>query len=330
MTGAAARPPWWRRARRAARSAALRLAARLVARLPLRAALALGALAGRLAWPLARRERPIMLANLALALPAATPRARRAVARASLVHLARGAAELLALERHGARLDAGVRFAPGAEELIRRAAARGRGVVVVAGHIGHWELTARGLARLVAPCAAVARRTRHPWLDRALERLRAQAGVETIWRDDPGAARRILRLLRRGGALGLLIDQDTRVQGVVVPFFGRPAFTPRAPADLALRFGAAVVVVTCRRLGARPGPCGAGHEISAAEVAFEPDPADREAEVTHITSEAVAIQERAIRENPAEWVWMHRRWRLEQPVSPQASAMPKSRELSEI
>ena len=81
-------------------------------------------------------------------------------------------------------------------------------------------------------------------------RFRAESGVGTFWRDDAATGRNMLKLFRQGGALGVLIDQDIKgVQSVFVPFFGRLAATPRAAADLALRFGAAVLVVTARGAG---------------------------------------------------------------------------------
>jgi KDO2-lipid IV(A) lauroyltransferase len=120
----------------------------------------------------------------------------------------------------------------------------------------------------------------------------------------------MIRCFKRNEILGILIDQDTSVQGVFVPFFGRPAFTPRAAADLALRFRAPVVVGTCRRRGPRAGD---GHEISAVEVACDPDAPDREAEAIRLTAACTAVLEAAIRRNPAEWVWMHERWKTAPP-----------------
>ncbi|WP_176065136.1 lysophospholipid acyltransferase family protein [Anaeromyxobacter diazotrophicus] len=318
--------PLRKRLRRGARSLALRVLAALLGRLPLRAALAVGALAGRLAWHLAPGTRRLMLAHLALAFPEKSEAERRAVARASLVHLGQVALEVAALRRYRDRLEAYVSIAPGGAELVERAMARGRGLVFVAGHIGNWELLAQRLSRLAQPNAVVAKRNADAWLNGAVERLRAEGGLETFWREDPATGRRLLRLFKRGGGLGILVDQDTKVQGVFAPFFGRPAFTPRAAADLALRFGATALVVTSHRRG--PGR-GAGHELEVVELPYDPAPPDREAEVLRFTAAALAIQEAAIRRHPAEWVWMHRRWKTEPPLKGSlASAVPKSRELS--
>ena len=298
--------PLHKRLKRAIRSALLRAAIRLFSRLKLGAALWLGALVGRVAWIFARETRRLALEHLALALPEVTEDERRRIAKASLVHLGQVAMEVVTLRRWGDRIADYVSFADGGEDLVRRALARGRGLIFVAGHIGNWELLARRLALVAQPNAVIARRNADPALNRLVAGLREAGGNATLWREDPGTGRELIKLFRRGGALGILIDQDTNVQGVFVPFFGRLAFTPRAVGDLALRFGAPVVVGTSRRRGPCPGD---GHELELVEVGYDPDPADREAEVVRITAACAALQESAIRKHPEEWVWMHRRWK---------------------
>jgi Kdo2-lipid IVA lauroyltransferase/acyltransferase len=320
--------PLHKRVKRRVRSALLRAAIRLLALLPLRPALAVGAALGRLAWWVAPRERRLMLAHLALAFPERSEEERRAIARASLVHLGMLAMELCAIRRSGRRIDEYVSFAPGSEEIVRRAMARGKGLIFVAGHIGNWELLANRLALVTQPNAVIAKRNADERLNELVARFRAEGGNKTLWRDDPGTGRELIRLFRQGGALGILIDQDTKVQGVFVPFFGRLAFTPRAVGDLALRFGATVVVGTSHRRGVHPGD---GHELEVVEVPYDPAPADREAEVVRLTSACAALQEEAIRRHPAEWVWMHERWKTQPPLGcAQANEVPKTQALSKI
>jgi KDO2-lipid IV(A) lauroyltransferase len=138
----------------------------------------------------------------------------------------------------------------------------------------------------------------------------------------------MIRCFKQGRVLGLLIDQDTRVQGVFVPFFGREAWTPRGAADLALRFKVPVLVGWTRRRGPAPGD---GHEVAIEEIPYEADPADREAEVLRLTAGCTARLEEAIRQNPAEWVWMHERWKTRpgsDAAPPQAKPMPETAALS--
>jgi KDO2-lipid IV(A) lauroyltransferase len=318
--------PLAKRARRAARSALLRALARLVSLLPLRAALALGTAAGRLAWPLARRTRRQMLDTLAVAFPDRSPPEREAIARRSLVHLAWLAAEVVTVRRWAAGLTGYVSFAGEGERILREILGRGRGMVYVTGHVGNWELMARRVAAAGIPNAVIAKAGHDPAVNALMGSLRAEGGVTTLWREDPGTGRAMIRTFKEGKALGLLIDQDTRVQGFFVPFFGRPAFTPRAAGDLALRFRAPVVVAWSRRRGDRPGD---GHEVCVVEVPYDAQAADREAESLRLTAACTALLEGAIRERPEEWVWMHQRWKRRPLPEGEASSVPKSRELSE-
>jgi KDO2-lipid IV(A) lauroyltransferase len=111
--------------------------------------------------------------------------------------------------------------------------------------------------------------------------------------------------LRGNAILGLLIDQDTKVQSVWVPFFGRLAKTPRAAADLALRTGA----VPMLGFATRVGPC--RYRISMHDVALPEG--DAEDAVVALTAALTAGIEAQIRTAPEQWVWLHRRWRSPPP-----------------
>ncbi len=319
--------PLRKRVKRRVRSALVRAAIRLLSFLPLGPALALGELAGWIGWRLAGGTRRLAQAQLALAFPEKPESDRAAIARAMFLHLGKAAMELAAIRSYDADLEGYVALDP--PNLLADVMARGKGMVFVTGHVGNWELLARRIARAGVPNAVIAKAGNDPKLNELAERFRASGGVTTLWREDLNTGRAIIRTFRQGHALGILIDQDTNVQGVFVPFFGRPAYTPRAAADLALRFGAPMVVGTARRRGTGRR---AGHVVEVREIRYDPSPADREAEVVRMTSSCSAALEAAIRRNPAEWVWMHPRWKTkppgEPPESPQAKVMPKSTELS--
>ncbi len=301
----------WKRVRRAARAAVIRGFIRALMLLPLPVATAIGVALGRAGWFLSSRLRRDMRATLSIAFPERSAAERDAIARASLVNLGRVGAEVITMRQWAARLDEVVEATPEAVATLERARARGKGVILVLGHIGNWELTSR-LSRYVQPNAAIAKRTWHRSLDALIERFRGENGVGTFWRDDAATARGMLRLFKQGGTLGILIDQDIAdVQSVFVPFFGRLAATPRAAADLALRVGAAVLVVTCHRRGPRARD---GHRLEVEEVPVRADATDREAEVVRLTAACAAVQERAIRRHPDEWVWMHQRWKTRPPA----------------
>jgi len=301
------------RLRRGARSLALRGLIRLFAALPLRVCMAVGSAVAWLAWPLARSTRAEMRASLSVAFPEMAPGQRDAIARKALRNLAWLAAETVTLRSYDARLAEYVAFAPGAEEKLHRAMAEGRGLVYTTGHIGNWELMARRIARAGIPSAVIAKESGDPKITALIEQIRSEGGFETLWREDKGTARAMIRCFKENKALGILIDQDTRVQGVFVPFFGRPAFTPRAAGDLAVRFRAPVVMGYCRRRGPRPGD---GHEVQVVEIPWDRDAPDRDDEAVRITAACTSAIEDAIRRNPEEWVWMHQRWKHQPPTEP--------------
>ena len=115
------------------------------------------------------------------------------------------------------------------------------------------------------------------------------------------SAREILRFLRQGGLLGILIDQDTKVAGWFVPFFGRPAFTPRAAGDLAAHLGAPMIFGCAHRV-ARGMHRVVLRRIDVARTG------DRDADSLALTAAATQAIEKEVQKSPAEWVWMHPRW----------------------
>ncbi len=304
-------PPLRKRIKRGVRSVVVVAAIRALSYLPRRLAWRLGTLLGRLAWPLAAKTRRLALKGLATAFPEKTDAEREAIARAMFVNLAHSAMEVVTIRSYDHDLESYVELKN--PELLDELMARGKGLIYVPGHLGNWELHARRVASTGLDNATVGKASHDPRLNRLIEEFRASGGVKTLWRESPDSGRVIIKTLRSGKALGILIDQDTAVQNVFVPFFGRLAATPRAAADLAIRFGTAVVVATIHRKGEGPD---AGHLLEFTEVGYDPEPPDREAEVVRLTAACSKVLEDSIRRYPAEWVWMHERWKTPPPARP--------------
>lgn len=290
-----------KRLKRGVRFALIRVAAAGVSLLPLRCASALGARFGALAWTIAFGERKKALDSLAVAFPERAEAERRALGRACFAHLGRGAFELACLPELDRSIDTLVDWPAESRAVLDAAMARKKGVIFVSGHVGHWELLARRVALAGYPGQVIARETSDPRLTALIESMRASGRMKVIWRGCPGAAKQMLRAIKRGEILGILMDQDTKVQSVFVPFFGREARTPRAAADLALHTGAAVVLGFCHRVGPT------AFRVSMREL---PAPsAEGETAVVEFTQALTQGIEAAIRSAPEQWVWMHRRWR---------------------
>lgn len=261
-----------------------------------------GSRLGATAWLVSRRDRRRAVEHLAIAFPELDGRSREALARRSFLHLGTTLGEALYLLRQPAS-EIGKRVCVEGWEHVERARAAGRPVLVVTGHCGNWELLAATINSRGLGMAVVARQLDEPQLDTLLVGLRARFGTATIARGTPGAARALLRAIREGGALGMLIDQDTKVEGVWVSFLGRPAFTPVGAAELALRFRCAVIPASMERLAD-----GSHLARFAAPLELPDDPAAATAAMTR------PIEEQ-IRRVPEQWVWLHRRWRRQPPAA---------------
>jgi len=274
----------------------------LVGRLPLRLAMAVGAAVGLLGWLVAGGERQKAVRGLGTAFPDRGRRWHRRTARRCFAALGRAAAEVCHLFRLGdsARSWANRYVAFPDEGVLEAALGEGRGVVWVTGHVGNWELLAAGLGARGHDLRPFAKESYDSRLTALIDAWRRAVGVRTIWRRRGDVEAAVAETLAGGGIIGVLMDQDTRVRGAFVPFFGRDAWTPTGAAELALSTGAPLVVGFVHR---RPG---GGHEIRAERVALGSPGSDA---VVELTAELTARIEATIRERPEEWVWMHERWR---------------------
>ncbi|QSQ10915.1 lysophospholipid acyltransferase family protein [Myxococcus landrumensis] len=295
------RPPLTKRLKRFLRYVLIRSVLLCLQPLPLRWARGLGFLLGGWAYGLAGGERRKALKSLGVAFPEKSDAERQALARASFRHLGAAALEVACTGALDRGLEQLVAWPEEDRRVLETALARKKGVVFVSGHVGNWELLARRVARAGYPSQSIAKETTDPRLTALVEQFRARGGVRSIWRGQDGAARAMLRALRAGEILGLLIDQDTKVQSLFVPFFGELAATPRAAADLAVRTGAAVVTGFCHRVEG-------GYRLTMEELPV-PVLEDREAAALELTRALSERIEAAIRRTPEQWVWMHQRWK---------------------
>lgn len=172
--------------------------------------------------------------------------------------------------------------------------------VFVTAHLGNWEISAATIAHLGVPLSVVYTALQNPNLDRLLYKARAALGFGLIERD--GAARELLRCLRQGTSIGLLVDQRVD-SGEMVPFFGADMLTSVTPAQLALRFGCDLIPVQVqRRQGAR------FRVVFHSPVKADDPDLDTSAQALQITAKINALFEAWIRERPNEWTCTKRRW----------------------
>ena len=149
----------------------------------------------------------------------------------------------------------------------------------------------------------IARRIPSATLDDMLTGMRRRHGVETFYRGENAYAG--YRTLLRGEILGMLIDHNINTDGMMAPFFGRPAWTTTGPALFAIRSGAAVVPMA---IHLQPG--GSHHITVLPEIGHPPGELAEQERIERLTLEMTAAIERLIRIYPQQWTWFHDRWHV--------------------
>lgn len=273
----------------------------VISALPEGPALALGAALGWLGGSVLRIRRADADRHLELAFPEKDAAWRRRVARESYVHLGREAVSTFRVTARGPE-EVVARTTMVGFEAFRAAVAEGKGVILVTGHVGNWELGGAAFSARGLPVDAVVKRMANRLFDAELEASRRRVGVRLV--DLSEAPREALRSLRQGRVLGLIADQDAREHGVFVPFFGREAATFRGPALFALKAGAPIFLGVSLREGGVP----ARYRVTVEHIAFAPS-GDREDDVRALTLAHTAALERAVRDAPEQYFWQHRRWK---------------------
>jgi KDO2-lipid IV(A) lauroyltransferase len=191
---------------------------------------------------------------------------------------------------------------------MENALSLGKGVLLVTGHYGNWEIAAATVASRGVPIAAIVRRQGNRLVDERLQQLRRNLGVETIYQGQAPA--RVPRILRANGVVGIVGDQDARRAGVFVPFFGKPASTHRGPALFALRLGAPVFSCIARRTESDE----VRYDVCGERVDFTPSGV-LDDDVRSLTAELALRLERQVRVAPEQYFWFHKRWKTAAPVS---------------
>ena len=274
--------------------------------LPRRAARAVGAAIGSGAYRLLPRLRRVGDQNLRLAYPQWDRTQREQTLRAAYRNLGLHLAEFCQMQRYTRETAQGFIRYQGLEHFLS-ARAEGKGVLVVTGHLGMWELSSFYHSLMGYPMSMVIRRLDNPLVDRLVNDIRCLHGNQVLHKDD--FARGLLAAMRKGETVGILMDTNmTPPQGVFVDFFGQTACTASGLARVALRTDAAVL----------PGFL----VWSAAEQRYVLEFGERielvrtgddEADIVANTQQFTAAIERYIRAYPEQWLWVHRRWKTRPP-----------------
>jgi KDO2-lipid IV(A) lauroyltransferase len=270
--------------------------------LPRPLARAAGITLARAVYLLHRKLRRVGMRNLALAFPEKNLRERGRILRGEFTSLGRQLAEVFQLPRY-TRENVGRVVVYDSFENFQHAEARGKGVLLFAGHFGGWELSSFTLSLDGHWMHVLMRGMDNPYLDRLVRHYRTMHGNKAVDKDD--FVRGLLSAMKKGEVVGMLIDTNmTPPQGIFVNFFGIPACTASGLARIALRTDAAVV------------PTFTIWDAALGKYRLHFDPAvelirtgDLEADIAANTQLFTKIIEDYVRRYPEQWLWVHRRWK---------------------
>jgi len=269
--------------------------------LPRGAAIFAGKLIAAAAYYLHGRLRRVGYRNLTLAMPELGQSERRAIVWGVFMNLGRLLGEFSQFPKITRKNISKLVEYDGLENYTR-ASERGRGVLMLTGHVGAWELCAFAQGVYGHPLSFLVRPLDNPLLDKMVSDYRELSGNRTI--DKNKSVKPVLETLRRGRDVGLLIDANTLFdQGVFCDFFGRPACSTTGLAVFALRAEAAVV----------PGFLIWDERLKKHRLQFEPEiplvrTGDFKEEVLLNTARFTKVIEEYARRYPDQWLWIHKRW----------------------
>ena len=281
---------------------ALRVVAAIVRSLPRKGALAFGRVMGRLSMTFLPNRYQMAKENMSLALPEMSASEIETNVRKNFEHIGICGVEML-------RFDM---FTPGSDDIqryfdiedlepLRDALALKKGVLLLTGHLGFWEIGLFGLPELDIPFDVVAKPLKNPLTDAYFEKIRKTFGAEVL--NSRKGARKILKSLAAERVVGILLDQHISPPGsVATEFFGRKAYTTTAITNMAMKYQIPIVPVFCLR---QPDD---RYKIWAEPMLMLTG--EGENAVIENTQRLTDIIEAAVRKDVSQWFWMHKRWRV--------------------
>lgn len=270
--------------------------------LPRRLSLTLGGFIGWAFQFLFPDKRRIAFDNIRQAFPEMTRTQVREAVTGTFRHLGISGMEMLTLDRFKSEQDLENFFEFNGLDNLRKAYEQDRGVILLTGHLGFWEIGTFFLPKLGFPADWVAKKMKNPLVDRYFRRMREAGGGKVL--ESKHGARRILKSLKKKRGVAVLLDQHTsRSTGVKVDFFGRPAYTTPVISHIAMKHQVPVVPIFAYRT-----------PDFRYRIVIEPmillEDGDDESVIRNTALLTGKIEE-AIRRDITQWFWVHRRWRPE-------------------
>jgi KDO2-lipid IV(A) lauroyltransferase len=264
---------------------------------PLEAVSALGGWLFRWLGPLTPSAR-IAERNIDIAFPDLSPEARARLLRDQWDNLGRYFFEFPMTDQ---LTPAKGRVEVVGRERLTAIAGSGKAAILISGHFANFEVMAAAIADAGVPARVTYRAANNPYFDKRIIEARAQYGVKMFAPKGGMGSRDLIETLQKGESVTFLNDQKFN-NGVPAPFFGRTVHTAGASTRMALKFGAVVQPMSVQRLP------GARFRVVIAEPMVLENTGDREKDVEAGVRRINAFIEDRVRERPAEWWWVHKRW----------------------
>ncbi len=273
----------------------------IVGYLPLPLLLWSGRRLGRIAYRLDKRRRKITLRNLEDSFgDEKTPAELRAIAVSVFENMGMNVFELCRIPWLRKGDIAGYVSCEGIENLLE-ARRKGKGIILITGHFGNWELLAAFYGLIGYPVNIVVRDLDNKVADGFMRWVRTRPGNTIVSKQR--SMRNLLRSLSRGGIVGILYDQNvTWSEGVFVNFFGRLACTNKGPSLLAAVSGAVVLPTFIVREGNK-------HRVIIGKEITLNSSGDKRRDMLENTAKITKVLENIVRQYPGQWFWVHRRWK---------------------
>ncbi|MFA4919778.1 MAG: lysophospholipid acyltransferase family protein [Thermodesulfovibrionales bacterium] len=275
--------------------------------LPLRLALKVGDMLGLLLFHVWGSRRRIAIDNLSKCVSAGAIRITepaKTIIRKNFINLGRSFIEVIKIYYGlGEKIIRSVRI-EGLEH-FKTAQSKGKGILLLSGHCGNWEILAIAMSLKISSGSGIARPINNPYVNKIIERVRRKYGNEVIYKK--GALKPIMKKLKNNECIGILMDQAViPEEGYVLDFLGRGAWTTKTPALIARKTEAAAMPVFMHRHDG-------GHTITLYPQVELSGNNDRETAVKEDTAKFSSYIENYIKEHPTEWLWIHRRWKRVNP-----------------
>lgn len=254
-------------------------------------------------------RRQVAAENLQRVYPDMPPKQRKKLLKRVYLNLGLSAAELYLLPEK--QLISGTSI--NGRENLEAALALGKGVILATAHLGNWE-AARTLPLFGIPLAAVVQKQHNHLFDAYNNALRTRQGVRLI--DQRHGLKELLACLRQNMVVTILTDQNAGPEGLILEFLGHPAPHWKGAAKISLRYKAPIVPGYALR-----NPEG-GISICFEPMIHHPELSDSTENQLLLLKEINAVTERYIRQNPKQWLWLHRRWLI-----PERSPLNQAQEI---